>query len=53
MFAEYKTSLSETSKLSFRLGRQEMGFGVSRLVGIREGPNVRRSFDAARIILKA
>ena len=31
-----------------RLGRQEMKYGSSRLVSPREGPNVRRSFDAAR-----
>ena len=34
-------------QLSFRLGRQEMAFGAARLVGIKEGPNIRRTFDAA------
>jgi hypothetical protein len=34
---------------SLRLGRQEMAFGSSRLVSVREGPNVRRSFDGVRV----
>ena len=34
---------------SLRIGRQEMAFGSSRLVSVREGPNVRRSFDGARV----
>jgi len=29
-----------------------MGLGTSRLVGIREGPNMRRTFDMARLILQ-
>ncbi|WP_395397371.1 alginate export family protein [Novosphingobium sp. BL-8A] len=35
--------------LSFRVGRQEIGIGGFRLFDMRDGPNVRRSFDAARI----
>lgn len=35
--------------MSLRLGRQEMGYGASRLIGIREGPNMRRSFDLAKL----
>lgn len=31
-----------------RLGRQEMMFGSNRLVDIREGPNIRQSFDGVR-----
>jgi len=30
-----------------RIGRQEMMFGSNRLVDIREGPNIRQSFDGA------
>lgn len=33
-------------KLSLRLGRQEMKLGAGRLVDLRIGPNLRRSFDA-------
>ncbi len=31
-----------------RIGRQEITYGIARLVGVREGPNIRRTFDAAR-----
>src|SRR3984957_12952483 len=36
-----------------RLGRQELNYGSGRLVSIREGPNVRQSFDGAKIRGKA
>lgn len=32
-----------------RVGRQELAFGRGRLVDVREGPNVRQSFEAIRI----
>jgi len=51
-FAEFNFPLQEGQNLTLRFGRQEMGFGAARLVGIREGPNIRRSFDACRIIYK-
>lgn len=38
--------------LTMRLGRQEFDYGSGRLVSAREGPNVRRSFDAARFIFE-
>lgn len=31
-----------------RLGRQEIVFGSGRIVDVREGPNVRRTFDGGR-----
>ncbi len=34
--------------VTLRGGRQEMEFGSSRLVSLRENPNVRRSFDGGR-----
>lgn len=34
--------------LMLRGGRQEMSFGSSRLVGVRDSPNIRRSFDGVR-----
>ena len=37
--------------LLLRAGRQEMSFGSSRLVGVRESPNVRQSFDGLRATL--
>lgn len=32
-----------------RVGRQEMAFGSQRLVSVRDAPNVRRTFDGARV----
>lgn len=34
--------------IMLRGGRQEMSFGSSRLVSVRESPNIRRAFDGAR-----
>ena len=49
-FAEFKIPLQEKQVLSFRFGRQEMGLGATRLVGIREGLNIRRSYDMGRLV---
>ena len=32
-----------------RIGREELLFGFQRLIAVREGPNVRRSFDGIRV----
>ena len=37
-----------SDKATLRLGRQEMAFGSSRLVSVRESPNVRLAFDGLR-----
>jgi Alginate export len=37
------------SRLTLRLGRQELPVGSGRLVSIRDGANVRLSFDAAKV----
>lgn len=39
------------SSLALRAGRQELTFGSSRLISVREGANVRRAFDGARVTL--
>ena len=52
-FAEFKFPFKNKQQiLALRLGRQEMGLGATRLVGIREGPNIRRSFDMGRAIFQ-
>jgi hypothetical protein len=33
-------------KLKVRAGRQQMAFDLQRFIGVRDGPNVRQSFDA-------
>lgn len=47
-FVEILPFSSDTSQLSVSIGRQELAFGASRLVGLREGPNIRRSFDSVK-----
>ena len=49
-FAEIKLPITEGQQLTFRFGRQEMGLGATRLIGIREGPNIRRSYDMGRLM---
>ena len=43
---------ADKTSLLVRLGRQELAYGDDRLIDIREGPNVRQSFDAARVSLQ-
>lgn len=39
-------ALTEGSELTFRAGRQELLYGLGRLVDVREGPNVQgRRFE--------
>lgn len=46
-FAEY--TFNSPAKSYLRLGRQELMFGIGRLVAPREGPNVRNTYDGARL----
>ena len=41
----------EKDTLTARLGRQEFEYGSGRLIDVRDGPNLRLSFDAARLLL--
>ena len=51
-YAELHAPLGTGNRsLRIRAGRQELNFGSSRLVSVREGPNVRQSFDALRVIV--
>jgi hypothetical protein len=43
-FLEVGTSSGENS-VTLRVGRQELEYGSGRLIDVREGPNVRLSFD--------
>ncbi|MFI5339317.1 MAG: alginate export family protein [Candidatus Methylomirabilales bacterium] len=51
-FGDLRGSIGSTT-LTLRAGRQEFSYGSERLVGVREGPNVRLSFDAVRLIAEA
>ena len=37
---------------NFRVGRQELEYGSGRLIDVREGPNVRLSFDGFKVLSK-
>lgn len=39
--------------VTLQLGRQELNYGSGRLVSVREGPNVRQSFDGAKLKAEA
>lgn len=41
----------EDGTLTARIGRQEFEYGSGRLIDVRDGPNLRLSFDAARLLL--
>src|SRR5437867_4237624 len=51
-FFDVRVPLADADALTFRIGRQELAYGSSRLVSVREEPNVRRTFDGAKVILK-
>jgi hypothetical protein len=42
----------EQKWIALRVGRQELNYGSGRLVSVREGPNVRQSFDGFKIMSK-
>ena len=50
VFADLIIPVSTQQKITIRLGRQELMYGSQRLVSVREGPNNRQSFDAAKLI---
>ncbi|MFV8782758.1 alginate export family protein [Microbulbifer sp. SA54] len=52
LFAEFSADSGEKRSLALRAGRQEIVLGSGRLVDVREGPNVRRTFDGARAFLR-
>lgn len=51
-FADYTVFANDKNLLTVRAGRQEAEFGSSRLVAVREGANVRQSFDGVRLLIK-
>src|SRR5580698_6085633 len=52
-FADISLSKEPGDKLVLRLGRQEFELGDGRLVDVREGPNVRQTFDGASLNWRA
>lgn len=48
-FLEGRYSLTSDWNLRARAGRQEIQLGSARLISVRDGPNVRRTFDGFRV----
>jgi hypothetical protein len=51
LFAEISAPLAD-GELQVRAGRQELAYGSSRLISIRESPNVRQTFDGVKAIYR-
>lgn len=51
-FLDLKLNMGDAS-IILRSGRQELVFGSQRLISVREGPNVRQSFDGFRIMYRS
>ena len=51
-FVDLKKSFGEKGSATWRVGRQEFEYGSGRLIAAREAPNTRRSFDAARLLVR-
>lgn len=49
-FAELTLSGQSDKRFIIRIGRQELQVGSGRILSTRIGPNIRQSFDAARIV---
>ena len=52
VFLDVKFNLGVDGSLVFRPGRQELAFGSQRIIGVREGPNARQSFDGFRAMVR-
>jgi hypothetical protein len=50
-FLDLMFPLAKDRRLTVRGGRQEAAYGSGRIVDVREGPNVRRTFDGGRLLL--
>ena len=51
-FLDMVQHFDEEDSLTWRLGRQEMSYGSGRLIDVLEGVNLRRSFDAVRLLFR-
>ncbi|RAV29004.1 alginate export family protein [Sinomicrobium soli] len=48
LFMDYKPF--QETPITFRLGRQEVSYGSTRLISLRDAPNTRRSFDGIKVL---
>jgi len=52
LFVDFRGTLG-SDEVTLRAGRQELLYGAQRLVSVRDLPNVRRAFDAARVLVQS
>lgn len=52
-FLDVKFDLPAAGAVTLRSGRQELAYGSQRLISVREGPNVRQSFDGFRLMYRS
>ena len=50
-FVEARLWSAGDADVLVRAGRQELNWGSARLVSVRDGPNVRRTFDGVRVLV--
>lgn len=50
LFLDYELVTNPRSKLTLRIGRQELLYGAQRLISVRNGPNNRQAFDGLKLI---
>jgi len=51
-FFDARTSWRDANEVTLRAGRQEMAYGSQRLISVRDSPNNRLAFDAARVLTR-
>ena len=51
-FFDVRLPLPDDDSVTLRSGRQEMAYGSQRLISVRESPNNRLAFDAARVLTR-
>lgn len=49
-FVDFTVDLTPNTTFTIRPGRQELAFGASRLVALRDAPNDRQTFDGVRLL---
>ena len=49
LFVELSLPINKKQQVKLHFGRQEFELGANRLIGTREGTNMRRSFDMAKL----
>ncbi|MBJ6724436.1 alginate export family protein [Geomesophilobacter sediminis] len=51
-FLDLSMKPAADATLTLRSGRQELAYGSQRIIAVREGPNVRQSFDGFRLMYR-